>query len=211
MTRKEFKGSISRLCLAIRSGAFTEVIDLLTQPKKIYTFGLDNVTLSMFAESVKSDLSLQERIIEMTSERLSMAFLTMELFLNVLAITAFLAAIDSIIDDPSKKNQLWEIDFCVPMFTLFEAVQFVSQQEQYLLDPWNYYKVILLSLMVASRIVLYDHCSKENNDHSDIPESAMRIFTSCGILLIGNAFFYLRQTFLPFAKLLQGLVSVSDH
>jgi hypothetical protein len=205
--RKVFQ-DLSPLCLAIRSEASLDVIDLLVQPQYFNTCGLDNVTLSMFAERVKSNRSLQERIIEKMAERLSMSFLTMELFLNVLATTAFFRSVESIIIIEKENHIPWEIDFCVPMFAIFEAIQLVSQKEQYLLDPWNYYKVILISFMLASRVIISTYYQK-GSDHSyeNIPEGGMRIVTLCGIMLIGNGIFYLRQTFLPFAKLLQGVVS----
>jgi len=188
---------------AIDCNASDKVIEALLQPKHFYLKGLDDMTLSELARRVKGSSILQQCVINRFASRKYFAFLLLELEVYILAIFGLFTGTEQLLKDSVQSSKVGLIVICIIFFCVRETVQIRSQTiEKYLLDAWSYLEILSIILLTLSA----NHMLEKQKDNETVPKTYLLLFS--GDVLILQFIFFLRTTFLPFARFVGGLILI---
>ena len=184
--------SMSPIDIAVKSNASIDIIELLLRPKYFNIQTQDDYLLDKLGQLISDYPSLQKNLIHKMAERKILAVIWLESSINTLAIVSFFFGASGV------DNLAVFICLIISMslFVIREAMQLASQKSNYLFDLYNYYNILNYSLLVVAIIFL----KTGENEYKE------EIFLVCGLMLVGNGIYFLRQSFLPFARFFGGLV-----
>ena len=128
----------SPLICALRAGAPTSVVEILTSPDKLYLKGFDDNYVAVLGSIVSKNFVMQRHVLELLSERVYFGGLFIELYAHVGAITSFIQASEHLLVEEKKLTYFLPsiLGCCVVIFVLREIAQFKSQGWHYLKDVW---------------------------------------------------------------------------
>lgn len=192
--------------IAVRSDSSIDIIQLLLEPKYFNVQTQDEHLLDKLGVLISSNPSLQKNLIHKMAERKNLAIIILEAMTSIFVILSFFFGVGG---GAYSKYSFISLLTCASLFLIREALQLVSQGIRYLGDSFNYYNILSYSLLVVSITIMEDKKGSQNEDRYEKNEKA--ILLACGILLIGNGIYFLRQTFLPFARFFGGLVCVASR
>jgi len=194
------------LFLAVKSGAPTEVINRLLRPENFTLIGFDDPAMTDLADIVKDCRVIQDRVIDKMVDRVHFSIIILELYANVIVIASFMIGLQKLLDPDTHGRITWTepslLAFCAILFMLREILQITSVGTDYIGDFWSWYELIgiILLLCTASHML-------EKVDNQDLELNRYLLsWTSC--LLLVNVIFFLRSTFLPFARFVGGLLII---
>merc|ERR1740124_648973 len=98
------------------------------------------------------------------------------------------------------------ISICVGFFLLREIMQAHSQCSHYIADIWSWQQNVCLGLLIISLKHMFQAADEGNN--FDPKTIKRRLLIATGGMLIAQVIFFLRSTFLPFARFVGGLLLV---
>ncbi len=145
---------------------------------------------------------IQECIIEKLSERCYFNLLFSDIYTNTCALTVFLIGTEKLLNGVAGTAEPSLLFACVAIFILRELFQIKSQSSQFFADLWNYCQVASVTLLFLSA----KHMADEVGNSDPIVKKKMLIVT--GGFLIAQLTFFLRATFLPFARFVGGLLMI---
>ena len=197
--------------MAVRDDANIDIIQLLLEPKYFNVQNQEEYFLEKMGHLISSDPILQESLNHKMAERKNFAVIFLEAFTSFFVIFTFFFGVGRRCAKYSTVIFICLI-ICVCLFVIRESLQLVSQGVRYISDPFNYYNVLSISLLIASILFMDD---KGDNSKGcvqcDDSKTAKAVLITCGILLIGNGIYFLRGTFLPFARFFGGLVCMEPR
>ena len=193
----------SPLLCAIKTGAGDEVIEILTRPENFYLKGFDDHSVRVLGTKVNNSRKMQDHVIEILATRSHFTILSIELYANVFAISAFIAGSERLLDGTLTYFEPAVLAVCIALFIIRELAQIKSQGFQYVKDVWSWNELAATGFLIASVMHMIDFVERDvvarNGDTFEIKRQLMII---TGILLIVQFIFFCRATFLPFGELM---------
>jgi hypothetical protein len=178
-----------------------------------------------------SDGIAQELIMEKLSERCYFCLLFIDVYANSIALGAFLYASEKLIKGEPAVTECSALLLCLVIFILRALVQIKSQTMQYFADFWGWIQLTCIFLLARALLILYGHNANPQPDPDEGTRTLMILsggfiiiqfvsfqdsikdktyYLNCSWnyslpnIVIQQAFF-LRATFLPFARFVGGL------
>ena len=185
-------------------------MDILLHPNFFDLEGFDNAAIGDLAERIdkRSDLrsTLQGHIIESLANRTYFALLFLDLYTNALALTFYLIGSHRLLEGTITYWEPTIMSICVGFFLLREIMQYHSQWSHYIVDIWSWQQNVCIGLLITSLKHMFQAADEGNNfDQETIKR---RLLIATGGMLIAQVIFFLRSTFLPFARFVGGLLLV---
>ena len=190
----------SPLYLAVKAGASEQVIEKLLAPEHFYLKGFDSNLVTGISSMAVKNTSIQNLIIEKLSERCYFSLLFMDVYANATALSVFLVGSQRFVEGTMTIQAPIVLLSCVGVFILREFIQLKSQSSTYFADAWNWMNVSSITALALSSKHMFENQGKALADF-DIDK---RLLTVTGALLITQFTFFLRSTFLPFARFVGG-------
>lgn len=138
--------------------------------------------------------------------------MNLKLLTNFLVLIIFYLSVENLsygVTDYGVIVALWG---CVGIFGSTEILQVMNQSlRSYLLDPWNWYEMSMISLLTLS---IWTIQANEGSCTTDVTPCVLKqadfvpIITTSSILLVSNVILSLRTTFLPFALFATGIINI---
>ena len=216
----------SPLYLAVKAGAPESVIEKLLEPEQFFLKGFDSELVAGLSSMAVKNRVIQCHIIEKLSERCYFNLLFTDIYANACALALFLAASENLVAGESTALKPLMIWACMVVFVLRELIQIKSQGSksanpnvstvselsfnylltvcvvQFFADVWNWCQITSITLLGLSARHMMDEAGNPN------PDINKRLLTVSGALLIAQFTFFLRSTFLPFARFVGGLTMI---
>ncbi len=192
----------SPLYLAVQSGVKDEILLTLLQPKHFYLKGFDHTHLSILANRSVKNTQLQDLIIEKMTERCYFNLLFLDVYANALALWFFLQGSENILAQTPQRLDPYMLMFCLCVFIFRTTIQITSQPSQFIANVWNWCQVLYIILLACSVSSMINSIS---NFGADFNKNLFIV--TCALLIIQFTFF-LKATFLPFARFVGGLLTI---
>ncbi len=209
-TKVKNKQKMNPLRLAVKSGAPTEVLEILLQA--------DKIDLSTFKENNIFDLSkrvtdskpLQDCINHRLAERVPCAMLISSLILKSIMFTLVLVATDTYVSE--DKFHAW----VVPIFAVYlffeifkELCELVNNKARYFVKKLKIVDLTRVVVMIMAVNVVSRHLRQQDEDKGQQDGGRIYFLMFSGIFLGIDIILSLRSTFLPFAKFSGGLFVIT--
>lgn len=195
------------LLTSIRAGAPDDVVEVLTRPKYFDLKKFDDFSIEVLGRKVNENDEMKLHVIELLSRRSYFTILFLEFYAHAFAIIAFIEASERMLN-PDKELTYFlpsVIGVCVLIFIIREMAQMKSQGWQYITDVWNIPEYLSIIFLAMSIVHMVDFIEFTPQEFFEIRRNRL-ILT--GIFLIVTFIFYLRSTFLPFARFVGGLLLI---
>ena len=163
------------------------------RPENLYLKGFDDELITKLAKMSVKNRRIQDSIIEKLSERC---------YFNLLFTDIYALGTERLLGGRARLLEPSLLFICVLFFVLRELVQIKSQSTQFFADYWNYIQIANWTLLFLSA----KHMINEIGNSEPAVDKSMLIAT--GIMLIIQLTFFLRATFLPFARFVGGLLMI---
>ena len=164
--------------------------------------GFDYETISRLSGIAVDDKKVQDCIMEKLTERCYFYILCMDVYTNMCALTCFLIGSEKLIAGESGVVEPFIMFIVASILVVREIIQLKSQTSQYFADFWNWLQAASIALLGSSAKHMMDEIGNPD------PEPKKLLLTISGALLIIQLTFFLRATFLPFARFVGGLTSI---
>jgi len=190
------------LYLSVKTGAPEEVIEILMQPENFTLEGFDDHVLGDLADIVKRSENIQDKVTDILSARFFFVVILTELYANIIAMIALGIGSRQLLDGTVTSTCPSLLVFSSCVFLLREIVQIISVRVDYIGDIWSWQEIVtIIFLFIAA-----DHMFREVGN----PNPVLLTGRLCiaGSLLALQTIFYLRSTFLPFARFVGGLIMI---
>lgn len=202
----------SPLYLAVKAGASEQVIEKLLTPEHFYLKGFDGNLVTGISSMAVKNTTIQNLIIKKLSERSYFSLLFMDVYANATALCVFLIGSQRFVDGTMTIKAPIVLLACVGVFILREFIQLKSQSSTYFADAWNWMNISSITALALSSKHMLENQGKvsldtEGNVSLDF-DIDKRLLTVTGALLIAQFTFFLRSTFLPFARFVGGLTMI---
>ena len=194
------------LLIAVRVGAEKDVIEVLSRPENLYLKYFDENAVDIFAKYVIDDRRMRNHIIEKLSERSHFTILFLEVYANVGAMYAFLNGTERLLDGSLTYVEPVILCICISVFILRELAQIKSQGVQYIYDVWSWVEIASVILLIFSVRHMIQFLGNEAGSFFDVNRN---LLIWSGMILILQGVFFLRATFLSFARFVGGLIMIT--
>ena len=194
------------LLIAVRIGAEKDVIEVLSRLENLYLKYFDENAVEILAKYVQDDSRMRSHIIEKLSERAHFTILFLEVYANVGAIYAFLNGTERLIDGSLTYLEPTILCICISVFFLREFAQIKSEGVQYINDVWSWVEVASAIFLIFSVRHMIQFIEREPGSAFDIQRN---LLICSGMILILQGVFFLRSTFLSFARFVGGLLMIT--
>ena len=192
----------SPLYLAVQSEADDKILETLMQPKDFYLKGFDHRLVTVLANRSVKNTKLQDLIIEKMTERCYFNLLFLDVYANACALWFFLRGSEKMLTQTSRKVDPYMLMFCLCVFIFRTIIQIKSEPSHFVADPWNWCQVLYIVLLAKSVESMLENIGKTEMDFNrDL------LIITCS-LLIAQFTFFLKATFLPFARFVGGLLTI---
>jgi len=190
------------LFLAIKSGAPTAVIERFLQLDNFTTKGFDESAMEDLAQVVENSEAVQEGVVRILAQRRYFGIIMIDLYANILAYVSFWRA--SQLLHSGTITELWPslLVFSAFLFLLREVLQILSVGGDYIGDTWSWNELLCIIFLLITAENMFDKI-----DHPE-PELDVFLLSFTSFLLTVQIIFFLRSTFLPFAKFVGGLLEI---
>ena len=145
---------------------------------------------------------VQDCMMEKLSERCYFSILCTDVYMIVCALVCFLVGSEKLIAGERSIIEPLILFFIAAFLGGRELILVKSQGTQYFTDGWNLLRVPSIALVASSA----KHMMEEVGNPDPDPKKAL--LTTSGILIIIQLSFFLRATFLPFARFVGGFISI---
>ena len=197
----------SPLICSLKENSPYDVVEYLASPDLLYLKGFDHNYVTILGQMVsRQNSKMQRHVLDLLSQRQHFVVLFIEFYAHVGAISSFVEASERL---NAKKKLTYVcpsiLAACVIIFVLREVAQFKSQGWHYFKDGWNVPEYVSIIFSIRSIVHMRDYINSAAQDTFQINRTDL-ILT--GNLLILTYIFYLRSTFLPFARFVGGLLLI---
>jgi ankyrin repeat protein len=191
------------LCLAAQAGV-TDA-HLLLDPEHICLKGMDWDAKKGLLDLVLQNKSFQDKVVKNLAERQYFLLIMLELIANIVATAVyFTASIRSLDNVQIHPLQTATLISCITIFILRECIQLKGCTfVDYIIDGWNWIEVSSIVALSMATVHMIQLSSNENM----LPIRS--IFIWSGVLLVMQFIFIIRTTFLPFARFVAGLLTIT--
>ena len=145
---------------------------------------------------------IQNCIIDKLTERCYFSLLFLDVYTNAFALYFFIAASEKLKKGEITLQEPLVISMCIVIFVLRQTIQLKSQPAQFFAGFWNYVNVASITLLGLSTRHMMNEVGSED------VVIKQRLLITTGAFLIMQTTFFLRATFLPFARFVGGLVTI---
>lgn len=205
---------------ACHRNAPSDVIQYLLDFRKNdpeYVWGALLVISESMGEIVSTSRELQDIINDKSTQRLPVAILAADFYAHCILIASFLRLCDSflrlddLVSSGSQQQQgatasLTLVYLTTGYFLLRELLQVGSMRGKYFRDGWNCLDVAKIGTVVASCIIMVNHASDDKEVKNQ--DWIRNLLVCTGALTFIGLISYLRTTFLPFAKFVNGVQQI---
>ena len=144
------------LYLALKTGAPTEVVDILLQPENFTLEGIDEISMERLAKIVKKSANVQEKVIDILAKRENFSMLVIEFYADVVALVALLGGTLELSNGTVSRIYPSLLVFSCVVFLTRELLQIVSVGADYITDVWSWNEVLGIGLLMEVALVMFD-------------------------------------------------------
>ncbi len=192
----------SPLHLAVNCAAEDKVIEILLEPDNFYLKGFNHRLITSLANRSAKNKTIQKYIIEKLTERCYFFILFVDIYANAFALIFFLLGSERMIRGESRTVEPTVLLICLVIFVSRSIVQIKSQPSQFFADPWNWCQLaLIISLSLSTNTMMKSIWQVEVELNRNL------LIATC-VLLVVQFTFFLKATFLPFARFVGGLLMI---
>lgn len=156
-----------------------------------------------------SNRQIQECIIEKLSERCYFGLLFFDVYSNVFALVSFLSGSQKLVlDDERDFKEPLVLMICLIVFIFRQVIHLKSQPAQFFTGMWNWTAMASIIMLSMSAAFMFENRKEygDNNPFSETrrEESHEVLLMVSGSFLVVLMIFFLKATFLPFARFVGG-------
>jgi len=191
------------LFLAVKTGAPAAVIERLLQPENFTTKGFDEPAMEDLAEVIKNNEAIQDQVVRILGRRRYFGIIMIDLYANIIAQVSFW--IGSIQLRNGTLHRTWPslLVFSALLFLSREILQVLSVGADYIRDVYSYIEILSIIFSLVTAITMLDKIDDPE------PKLDTNVLSITAFLLTLVTIFFLRSSFLPFAKLLSGVIWIT--
>ena len=192
----------SPLYLAVQCGASDAIIEKLLSPKYFYLKGLDDEMESSLAHRCVKNTAIQDCVISKLTERCFFNLLFVDIYANVCALVFFLLGSEKLLYGQKTYFEPQMLILCLVVFISRTTIQIKSRGSQFFSDSWNWCQMIYIVFLglATNSMMTYDAIDETFPDR--------HLLTITCALLVAQFTFFLKATFLPFARFVGGLLII---
>jgi len=210
----DFERKRTPLYLAVKAGASPKIIERLLKPENFLLIGFDDAAMTELAERVTNDTSIQNNVIGRFSERLYFTVLILDLYAHITALLSFIIGSLNLVKSRADRRPPALLILSTIFFILRELLQIMSVGSDYIGDIWSWVEDITVILLLLSANHMFEQVAQVEQDANNEagenkePDVHNLLLAFTGFLLIVTSIFFLRSTFLPFARFVGGLLMI---
>ena len=147
------------LCLAIKNGMPTVGIDILMEPGNFTLDGIDDQTLTDFAEIVKDCKMAKIRVNDVLATRGIFSMMLLELYANIIALIAITVGTMQLKQGTITRFSPILLICSGGMFMIREMLQIISIYFKYAADIWNWIEVATVVSLLNTALFMLNSVS----------------------------------------------------
>jgi ankyrin repeat protein len=190
------------LYIALQSNASPEFLAPLLDPKWFCQKNFDNETIEKLSRSINESPELQELVLDIVGTRGYFVVLFLEFYANVGSLVTFLMGSEHLLNNSISLIEPILLSVFLTVFLVREAFQIYSEKMTYLTDVWSMVQLVTAGFICATIVHMIDCVGKED------PPIKRPMLIMTGALLVTQVTFFLRNTFLPFARFVSAFLSI---
>jgi len=192
---------------ALKSNASDAVIDVLLQPDHFFLKGLDDAFMMDLAHRVNDNPDLRALILDRFALRFNFSFLFVEFYAFLFAIFGVMYGTEDLLFKPLELSLYYPIFILISsgFFIIRELIQVKSVSlGSYIYDAWSWMELISISFLLQTAAFMLNRASIS----VPLDDGKKLLLIATTSILTLQFVFFLRSTFLPFARFVGGLILI---